>query len=109
MSISIIIRRTVNDEKLAAMLAPLIVKLRSQATIQPGYITGQAFSSLDRDGEYLVISTWNSVEDWNIWMRSEERESIQRQIDELTGGKTECRYYEPIVSGILPRFEAAMQ
>ena len=108
MTISVIIRRTVRDEKIAAQLAPLIVKLRSQVTAQPGYITDQTFSSLDREGEYLVISTWSRIEDWNKWMHSDERKAIQNQIDELTSEKTEYRYYEPIVGGIMPKFEAVM-
>lgn len=109
MSVCVIIRRTVRDEKIAVNLAPLIVKLRSQAAIQPGYITDQTFSCLDCEGEYLVVSTWNRLEDWNKWMHSEERQVIQRQIDELTGEKTDYRYYEPIVGGIIPRFEPRIQ
>ena len=108
MTTCIIIRRTVRDETIATKLAPLIVKLRSQATMQPGYVTGQAFSCLDCVGEYMVISTWDRLEDWNKWMHSEERQAIQKQIDELTGEKTEYRYYEPIVGGIMPKFEAVV-
>lgn len=104
MAVSIVIRRTVPDEEKAALLAPKIVKLRSLATIQPGYITGQAFSCLDCVGEYMVISTWNSLDDWNLWMHNDQRQVIQRQIDELLGEKTEYRYYEPIVGGIIPAF-----
>ena len=108
MTTCIIIRRTVRDETIATKLAPLIVKLRSLATMQQGYVTGQAFSCLDCEGEYLVISTWDRVEDWNKWMHSPDRQAIQKQIDELTGEKTEYRYYEPIVGGIMPKFEAVI-
>jgi heme-degrading monooxygenase HmoA len=109
MSVCIIIRRTVRDKRIAVNLAPLIVKLRSRAMVQPGYITDQTFSCLDCEGEYLVVSIWNELEDWNKWMHSEERMSIQEQIDELTGEKTEYRYYQPIVGGIMPKFEAVIQ
>lgn len=108
MSICVTIRRSVQDKEIAARLAPLIVKLRSMAAIQSGYITDQTFSSLDREGEYLVISTWGRLEDWNKWMHSDERQGIQKQIDEITGEKTEYRYYETIVGGILPKFEAVI-
>ncbi|MCF6246161.1 MAG: antibiotic biosynthesis monooxygenase [Desulfobacula sp.] len=108
MSVCIIIRRTIQDKEVAARLSPLIVDLRSKATAQPGYISGQTFSSLDCDGEYLVISTWNRVEDWNIWMNSEERLVIQNKIDEITKEKTQYRYYEPIIGGIEPKFEAVV-
>jgi hypothetical protein len=57
MAISVMIQRTFSDKEKAVKLAPLIVKLRSLATIQPGYITGKTFGCLDCPGEYLVIST----------------------------------------------------
>ena len=53
----------------------------------------------------MVISSWNTLGDWNKWMHSEERQAIQRQVDELLGEKTLYRYYEPVVGGIPPRFD----
>ena len=105
MAICVIIRRTVSDKTMADKLAPFIVQLRSRATSQPGYVTDQTFSCLDCKGEYLVISTWNTLDDWNKWMHSDERNVVQKQIDDLTGEKTEYRYYEPIVGGIIPDFK----
>lgn len=104
MAVSIIIRRSVKDEKIARLLAPFIVQLRSMATAQPGFLTGQTFSCLDCQGEYLVISTWNTLEDWNKWMNSKERQKIQSQVDYLLGEKTVYRYYEPVIGGISPKF-----
>ncbi|KPJ78241.1 MAG: hypothetical protein AMJ54_04515 [Deltaproteobacteria bacterium SG8_13] len=104
MAVSVLIRRSFSETDKAAELAPLIVKLRSLATIQPGYITGRTFRCLDCAGEYLVISTWNTLEDWNRWLNSKERQELQNQVDELLGGKTEYRIYEPLVGGIIPRF-----
>ena len=105
MAICVIIKRTVSDKNVADQLAPLIVQLRSQATAQPGYVTSTAFSCLDCKGEYLVVSTWNTLDDWNKWMHSDERQMIQKQIEKLTGEKTEYRYFEPIVGGIIPEFK----
>ncbi|MBW2653456.1 MAG: antibiotic biosynthesis monooxygenase [Deltaproteobacteria bacterium] len=106
MAVSIIIRRTVKDEATAGQLAPLIVQLRSRAAIQPGFLTDQTFSCLDSNDEYLIMSTWNTLDDWNKWMHSEERMAIQIQIDGLLGEKTLYRYYEPIVGGIPSRFQS---
>ncbi len=104
MAVSVLIRRTFNDQGKADKLAPLIVKLRSLATMQPGYITGRTFRCLDCPGEYLVISTWDSLEDWNRWLNSDERRALQEQVDELLGEKAEFRLYEPLVGGILPKY-----
>jgi heme-degrading monooxygenase HmoA len=107
MAISVLIQRAFKDTQKAAQLAPLIVKLRSLATIQPGYLTGRTFRCLDYPGEYLVISTWNSLEDWNRWLKSEQRVAIQKQVDDLLGEETQYRIYEPLVGGIIPHFHAA--
>jgi heme-degrading monooxygenase HmoA len=104
MTISVIIQRKFKDNEKAAALAPLIVKLRSLATIQPGYVTGKTFRCLDCDGEYLVISTWSSIEAWNRWRDSEQRKELQTQMDELLGEETHYRVYEPLVGGIVQKF-----
>ena len=105
MAISVMIQRTFNDKEKAVKLAPLILKLRSLATIQPGYITGKTFRCLDCPGEYLVISTWNTIGDWNLWLQSEQRMALQKQVDDLLGETTEYRIYEPLVGGIIPQFQ----
>lgn len=105
MTISVMIQRKFNDTEKATQLAPLIVKLRSLATVQPGYITGKTFRCMDCPGEYLVLSTWNSLEDWNRWLHSEQRTALQKQVDELLGEITEYRVYEPLVGGITPQFK----
>lgn len=105
MAISVMIQRTFSDDQMAAKLAPLIVKLRSQASIQPGYITGRTFRCLDCPGEFLVISTWNSQDDWNRWFQSEDRITIQTKIDSLMKETTRYRIYEPLVGGIIPKFQ----
>ncbi|MBI9089021.1 MAG: antibiotic biosynthesis monooxygenase [Desulfobacterium sp.] len=105
MAISVIIRRTVTNKEKAAQLSPLIVRLRSRATAQPGYITGQTFACIDCAGEYLGLSTWNTLDDWNTWLNSKERREIQDQIDHLLDTETEYRLYEPLTGGIIPRFQ----
>jgi len=106
MTVQVIIRRTFNDDEKARKLAPCIVQLRSLASIQPGYISGETLRCLDCTGEYLVISTWNTMEDWNNWLNSEERKKIQSQVDALLGKTTEYRIYESLVGGIIPKFDA---
>ena len=105
MAISVMIQRTFSDKEKAAKLAPLIVELRSLATIQPGYITGRTFRCLDCPGEYLVISTWNTLEDWNRWLQSEQRMAVQKQVDDLLGETTEYRIYASSVGGLIPQFQ----
>ena len=106
MAITVLIQRKFSDEQKATKLAPLIVEIRSLATVQPGYITGKTFRCIDSPGEYMVISTWNSLDDWNNWLQSKQRMNLQKQIDDLLGEVTQYRIYEPLVGGIIPQFQA---
>lgn len=103
MAIEVLIKRKFLADK-ARELSPLIVKLRSRATVQPGYISGETLNCIDPPGrnEYIVISTWRSIQDWQKWLHSEERKVIQDQIDKLTREKTEYAIYEPLVGAIMP-------
>ena len=105
MAIQVLIRRRFIKEK-AEALAPMIVRLRSLALAQPGYISGETLKCIDPAGEdeYLVRSTWQSVEDWKTWLHSNERNAIQSEVDTITGEKTEYRVYEPLVGGIIPKY-----
>ncbi len=109
MAISVFIQRKFSDKEKAAKLAPLIVELRSLATVQPGYITGKTFRCLDCPGEYIVLSTWNSLDDWNKWLQSKQRMALQKQVDDLLGEVTQYRIYEPLVGGIIPQFQVVAE
>ncbi|MFW5810084.1 MAG: antibiotic biosynthesis monooxygenase family protein [Thermodesulfobacteriota bacterium] len=92
MAVKILIKRKVPREKAREMI-PLFRKLRTLATNQPGYISGETLKSLDRPDVFLVISTWQSAEDWEKWLISKERQEVQDQVDALLGGKTEYEVF----------------
>ena len=104
MAIQVLIRRRFIKEK-EAVLAPLVVRLRSLALAQPGYISGETLKCIDPTGddEYLVRSTWRSVEDWKTSLHSDERTAIQIEIYDITGEATEYRINEPLVGGIIQK------
>lgn len=104
MAVEVIIRRTFKDPVQAEKLVPLIVKLRSLATVQKGYMTGQTLRCLDCPGEFLVISSWHTAEDWHQWFASNARRELQQKIDDLLEEPTQYRLYEPLVGGIIPDF-----
>jgi hypothetical protein len=88
----------------AKAVSPLIVKLGSLATIQHGYICGETLNCIDPPGrnEYLVRSTWHTVENWKKRLHSKERTAVNDQIDQLSREKAEYSIYEPLVGGIIP-------
>jgi heme-degrading monooxygenase HmoA len=87
MTVKILVTRTVPRKKGSEMLK-LFKEMRSLATDQPGYISGETLKSSDRPDVFLVISTWKTAEDWELWLLSKERQRIQAKIDELLGSTT---------------------
>ena len=92
MAVKVLIRRKVPGDKARKMI-PLFREMRSMANQQSGYITGETMRNLEKPEEFLVISTWETSEDWKRWVQSEQRQQIQEQIDALLGGKTEYEIF----------------
>jgi heme-degrading monooxygenase HmoA len=92
MAVKIFIKRSIG-QGVAPVVRPLIVELRAHAMKQPGYISGETLKCIDRPGEYLVISTWKSLDDWNKWVNSQERKILEDRIDSITGKSTEYTTY----------------
>ncbi len=98
MSVEVMIKRKIKQGPQARKLVPLILQLRALATYQPGYISGRTLFNLENPEDCLVISEWQSLEDWYNWMRSKDRTEIQNKIDALTGEETEYGIYAPMVA-----------
>lgn len=93
MAVRILIKRKVPQGK-NAELSKLLRDLRSRTMSQRGYISGETLRRVDHPGENLVISTWESLEDWEKWADSMARNEIQNKIDALLGEKTQYEIYE---------------
>jgi len=92
MAIKVIITRKVTKGKQKDLL-PLLVELRSKAMSQKGYISGETLKGISDSDEFMVISTWNSLEDWNAWDNNPAREEIQAKIDAILEEKTVAKAY----------------
>lgn len=108
MSIQVLIRRKIVKEKIKEV-AKFMVELRSLARAQQGYISSESLQCVDPliHEEYLIRSSWRSVEDWKRWLHSEERVAIQQRIDAVTQEKTEYKVYEELVGGIFPTYSSS--
>lgn len=95
MSVQVMIKRKWKVDKPEALL-PLFEKLHSRAKEQPGYISGETLRSLEDPEDFLVISKWETAEDWEKWLNSKERRDIQGRVDSLIGEKTFYDIYEDI-------------
>jgi heme-degrading monooxygenase HmoA len=92
MTVKILIKRHVTQGQ-QGELETLLKQMRQLTTSQEGYLYGETMARLDQPDEYLVISTWQSVEHWRRWLASAERARIQNRIDQLLGKPTEYAVY----------------
>ncbi len=94
MAIRVFIKRLCEDPGKKKELFSLIRKIRSLVPLQPGYLSSKYIKKIDHPKEVVGISTWDSLEDWQAWYKSEERREIQSQIDAIPGCKTTYQIYE---------------
>ncbi len=92
MAVKVFIKRRVPEDK-ARDMVPLFRKMRSLAMNQNGYISGETLRNMNDPEEYIVISSWQSSDEWVAWLKSSERQEIQNQIDTLLGGQTQYEIY----------------
>ena len=90
MTIRVLIKRKVVPGNELA-LADLLTRLRGHALQAKGYISGETLHAIDDVNEYLVVSTWNSLEDWRDWEADGERLNLQAKIDRLLVAPSEHR------------------
>ena len=92
MAVKIIIDRKVKKGKEAGF-SKLVREMRLKAIPSKGYISGETLRSLGDSHNYIVISTWQSVDDWKDWEKNAERKKIQAKIEKLMARPTKTRIY----------------
>jgi heme-degrading monooxygenase HmoA len=90
MTVRIIIDRKVKKGK-EADFAKLLRRLRSKAIFSRGYITGEMLRVQNDLQNYIVISAWQSVADWEKYERVPETSKIRARIEELMARPTKVQ------------------
>jgi len=54
----------------------LIRRARRQANKVDGFIAGELLQEKDKQHHAVIISSWENIESWNAWFKSEERQSV---------------------------------
>ncbi len=67
--------------------------MRKAALTQEGYIEAETLKRIDVEGEFLIISKWQHVDNWSKWLVSKERRVFQERIDNLTDSATKFEFY----------------
>jgi heme-degrading monooxygenase HmoA len=80
--------------KKGADIGPLVLKLRTAAISQRGHISSETLIGSEDRSTIMVISTWDSIEDWKSWENSAKRADIEKTIEPLLTEKPVIKAYE---------------
>ena len=92
MAVKVIIDRKVKKGKELEFFS-LLQELRSKAVSSKGYISGETLRALSDLHNYVVVSTWQSADDWKNWEKNSERKKIQARIEKIMVRPTKAKIY----------------
>ena len=72
----------------------MLKKVRYGAMDQKGYISSETMWDHEDPFRVLVVSTWQSIEDWNNWKNSDLRKSNEEKFEECLDGSTEFEVFD---------------
>jgi len=55
-------------------------EIRALATVQPGYVSGKTIINIDNPNEMIIVSTWESKEDWDNWFKKDVRMDFYKKL-----------------------------
>ncbi len=90
--VKVVLERTIKGKNVSQIVR-LLRQLRVLAMQQPGYISGETLHALDDPNHYLVISTWESLDHWQAWFNSPERQKLSKEIDGYLESPTRERVF----------------
>ena len=80
-------------------LEPVLVKLRSHAMQYPGFLSAESLVSEADSSVVVMISTWETIENWKIWVQSRITQDLLRQAEAFLKDKPRITAYR-IVSTV---------
>ena len=92
MAVTVLIKRVVSPEN-EIQMEELYREMRKTALTQEGYIGAETLKRIDVEGEFLIISKWQHVDNWSKWLVSKERRVFQERIDNLINSETKFEIY----------------
>lgn len=90
--VKILLERTIKGKQVGKIVQ-LLRQLRVMAMQQPGYIGGETLHAIDDPNHYLVISTWETLENWQAWYDNPERQKLQAEVDSYLESPTKMRTF----------------
>jgi heme oxygenase (mycobilin-producing) len=82
MAVKVLITRKFKSDKLG-QANKLLMELRSMATLQRGYVSGETLIGAEDPNRVVVISTWISKNRWEEWVADAKRVEFTKTLDRL--------------------------
>ena len=92
MAVRIIIDRKVK-KGMESEFSELLRQLRSKAVSSKGYISGETLRALSDRHNFVVVSTWQSADDWKNWEKDPERKKVEARIEKIMMRPTKTKIY----------------
>ena len=96
--VKVIIKRHIKEGKAKDVFA-LLNRQRAKAMNQRGHLTGETLTSYQNPHCLLVISTWQSMENWIAWKENKERSTNEAKLEQFLESPTE---YDEYILGTYP-------
>jgi len=58
---------------------PILMQLRSHAMQYPGFVSAENLVSEEDSSIIMIISTWETIENWRTWVRSRRTQDLFQQ------------------------------
>jgi len=86
-------------------LFPLLKEIRIAAVMHyQGYLGGETLANTEDSSNIIVVSTWETFEDWEHWAVSETRTKLYQKIEPLLREKSKVRTFQVMATEHKPVF-----
>jgi len=92
MAVKVFIKRQIKEGKSKEVFT-LLNKFRSNAMEQTGYISGETLFNHDDPKKLVVMSMWQSVENWLQWKGNPDRKAHEDEMEQYLEKPTEYEVY----------------
>jgi len=93
MPIKVLIKRRFK-EGYVNEIKKMLKELRYDAMDQEGYISSETLWDHEDPIRVVVASNWRTIENWNSWLNSGSRKSIEQKFDAFIEGETEYKIFD---------------
>lgn len=87
MAVKILIKRRLKTGNIQAA-SEMLIKARTNAMEEPGYISSETLRGSDDPNEIVVISLWETKEDWERYVRKPSRKKLEAEFYDLLDSPT---------------------